>query len=245
MTATDNPLHTDAEEPRTAAECLVAVMRAVEAIRKDEKSGIDKETGKSTGGPKFNFRGVDATMNAVGPVLRELGLVILPELVAEHSEMVEYGNQRTRGFRTRVQVRYQFLTAAGDVLAGGVGPIPGESIDSGDKGTAKAMSVAYRTMWLQTLCVPTGDDRDPDQEHYEVAKPVAATDDAETVAKLEARIAAAGNQAGLTASWNAVEAAFGGEKAQITEATRNRLLEACKARAEEIGIRPKGGGNGE
>jgi hypothetical protein len=41
-------------------------------------------------------------------------------------------------------------------------------MDSGDKGTAKAMSVAYRILLLQSLIIPT-DDRDPDQDSYERA----------------------------------------------------------------------------
>jgi len=40
-----------------------------------------------------------------------------------------------------------------------------ESMDSGDKATAKAMSVAFRTALLQTLCLPT-DESDPDADSY-------------------------------------------------------------------------------
>lgn len=39
-------------------------------------------------------------------------------------------------------------------------------MDSGDKATAKAMSVAFRTALLQALCLPT-DEIDPDAESYE------------------------------------------------------------------------------
>jgi hypothetical protein len=43
-----------------------------------------------------------------------------------------------------------------------------EAIDSGDKSTAKAMSVAYRTALLQALTLPT-DEKDPDHDQYEVS----------------------------------------------------------------------------
>jgi len=49
-----------------------------------------------------------------------------------------------------------------------------ESMDSGDKATAKAMSVAYRTALLQTLCLPT-DDVDPDAETYVRSEPAPRT----------------------------------------------------------------------
>jgi hypothetical protein len=44
----------------------------------------------------------------------------------------------------------------------------GEAFDMGDKATAKAMSVAYRTCLLQALTIPT-DDPDPDESSYEQA----------------------------------------------------------------------------
>lgn len=44
----------------------------------------------------------------------------------------------------------------------------GEAFDSGDKATAKAHSVAFRTAMLQTLCLPT-DEKDPDVDTYERA----------------------------------------------------------------------------
>src|SRR5206468_8989777 len=42
----------------------------------------------------------------------------------------------------------------------------GQAADSGDKAVPKAMSVAFRTVLLQTLCIPT-DDPDPDSQTHE------------------------------------------------------------------------------
>ncbi len=42
----------------------------------------------------------------------------------------------------------------------------GEAMDSGDKATSKALSVARRNMWLDTLLIPT-QDKDPDEDHIE------------------------------------------------------------------------------
>ena len=55
-----------------------------------------------------------------------------------------------------------------DDVLNSVGPVIGEGMDSGDKSSAKAMSVAYRIALIQLLAIPTGD-RDPDHDVYERA----------------------------------------------------------------------------
>jgi hypothetical protein len=65
----------------------------------------------------------------------------------------------------RVQVDYVIHGPAGDSLPASA---PGEAMDSGDKATAKAMSVAFRTLLIQALALPTGEP-DPDSHTYERA----------------------------------------------------------------------------
>jgi flagellum-specific peptidoglycan hydrolase FlgJ len=62
----------------------------------------------------------------------------------------------------RVMVQYTFHATDGTSVTA---TVSAESMDSGDKATAKAMSVAYRTALLQTLCLPT-DDQDPDADTF-------------------------------------------------------------------------------
>src|SRR3546814_4863143 len=81
--------------------------------------------------------------------------------VAEYRDVLTSTGKPTR--EVTVSATYRFYGPAGDYIEAA---IPGESLDSGDKGTAKAMSVAYRIVLLQSLCIPT-DDRDPDQASYE------------------------------------------------------------------------------
>ena len=132
---------------------LMAVMRSV--------GGLAKRDRNAQGG--FNFRGIDATMNAVGPALREHGLMVIAACrSAEHGEIL-VGKNRTPMGHARVVMEYTLVGEDGSTL---VGSAPGEAFDSGDKATAKACSVAYRTWWLQTLCLPT-DEPDPDQHTYE------------------------------------------------------------------------------
>jgi hypothetical protein len=129
-----------------------AAMEEVQAVRKE---GFNDSQ-------RYNFRGVDQVVNAVGPIFRKHHIIPVP-----HHCVAEYRNAQTStGKAARevtVSATYRFYGPAGDYIEA---VVPGESLDSGDKGTAKAMSVAYRIVLLQSLCIPT-DDRDPDQDSYE------------------------------------------------------------------------------
>jgi hypothetical protein len=111
----------------------------------------------------FNFRGVDATMNAVGPALRNHGVSVVPVAVTElrNSEYTTKGGTVMRD--VMLVVSYAINGPAGDSMPGAAA---GEASDAGDKATPKAMSVAYRTFLLQSLCLPT-QEVDPDAESYQ------------------------------------------------------------------------------
>ena len=138
----------------TASEVLIKVMNEVTGVG---KNNVNEQQG-------FKFRGIDAVVNAVGPALRKHGGFIIPDL-----RSIEYDTAATRSGGTmniaRVQVAYAIFGSDGSPL---VGVVAAEAFDSGDKATAKAMSVAYRTFILQALCLPT-DEPDPDSFSYEAA----------------------------------------------------------------------------
>jgi hypothetical protein len=113
----------------------------------------------------FNFRGIDAVVNAVGPALREHGVVVVPNVKDYQYGTVEVGQRRSQMGHVRLLVEYTFIGPDNDRI---VCCVAGESFDSGDKATAKAMSVAFRTALLQALCLPT-DEPDPDSTSYERA----------------------------------------------------------------------------
>lgn len=152
------------DTPRTAPavyEGLAAVMKAVSAVRKGDRNTHSN----------YNFRGIDAVMNAVGPALREHGVIVTPNV-----RDVQYEEQRTQQGKPstscRVLVDYIFYAVAdGSTI---VTTVAGEATDTGDKATPKAMSVAFRTALLQALCLPT-DEPDPDSHTYEQQPIPAAT----------------------------------------------------------------------
>jgi hypothetical protein len=134
-------------------EAIIAVMKDVGAVGKNEKNAAQG----------FQFRGIDTVINAVSPALQKHGLIVLPQLLDHSYETVEIGAKRTPMGHAIVQVQYMFVGPEGDSLTTAVAA---EAMDSGDKATAKAMSVALRTALLQSLALPTGE-TDPDATSYE------------------------------------------------------------------------------
>lgn len=143
-------------EQMTVHQALSKVMAEVQAVRKDSKNQAQR----------FNFRGIDAVMNAVGPALRKHGVVILPEEVDVHRTNGTTANGKQTA-EVVVKVTYRVYGPNGDSIHG---KVAAEAMDFGDKAIAKAMSVAYRTFLLQALTIPT-DEPDPDSESYERGVP--------------------------------------------------------------------------
>jgi hypothetical protein len=167
------------------AQALNEVMKEVGAVKKNDRNA-------SQG---FNFRGIDAVVNAVSPALQKHGVIVVPSVEDYEYASVEIGKNRTVMGHVKVKVTYTFIGAGGDAIKA---TVVGEAMDSGDKATAKAMSVAFRTALLQTLSLPT-DEPDPDSQSYErsekvvvdtkmLATAIAEASELETLAKLGAYI---------------------------------------------------------
>lgn len=135
-----------------AREVILAVMKEVQGVGKNERNSAQG----------FNFRGIDAVINKVGPALRNAGGFILPEVKsAEHSiALTAKGSQVNV---VHLVVQYGIYGLDGDPITG---TVAATAMDSGDKAVAKAMSVALRTYLLQVLALPT-DEPDPDSFSYE------------------------------------------------------------------------------
>lgn len=140
----------------SSAEVVLAVMNEVQGLAK-------KDRNQAQG---FSFRGIDAVMNAVGPALRKAGGFIVPLVrsVRHESLTTAKGSQMNAAY---VEVEFSVYGNEGEPVSG---IVAAEAFDSGDKATAKAMSVAMRTFLLQLLCLPT-DEPDPDSFSYEASKP--------------------------------------------------------------------------
>lgn len=137
---------------------LSRVMGDVMAVKKGDRV--------SAPGQNFAFRGVDSVVNAVGPALRKHGVVAVPEHVGAQFE--HYNTAKGAAMKSTVlTIRWRFYGPAGDSIEA---ETMGEASDAGDKSLSKAHSVAYRTLLLQALCIPT-DEPDPDTEVHQRAEP--------------------------------------------------------------------------
>lgn len=137
---------------------LNKVMKEVQPVAKNDRNVAQN----------FNFRGIDAVVNAVSPALKKHGVVVTPNVVDYQYATVEVGIKRTLMGHVRLTVEYTFTGPMGDSLTTCV---VSEAMDSGDKATAKAMSVAFRIALLQSLSLPT-DEPDPDHDTYERSAPI-------------------------------------------------------------------------
>ncbi|MBF9350607.1 hypothetical protein HA138_12570 [Mycobacteroides chelonae] len=145
---------------------LPTVFHAWNAVMNDVQS-IGKESRNAQ--QNFNFRGIDAVLDAVGPVLRKHGVAVVPTAFEHEAE--RYTTKSGGQMLNRVvQVTYTVYGPQGDSFTGSVF---GEAADSGDKAMSKAHSVALRTFLLQALTIPTGDP-EPDASSHERATPATA-----------------------------------------------------------------------
>lgn len=126
----------------------INVMRDVGVISKGQRN---KQQG-------FNFRGIDAVVNVVGPVLRRHGVSVRPLRVVELREERYSTSGGTAMHGVSVTMLYRITGPTGEHMD--VETI-GEASDAGDKAVTKAQSVAQRVMFLQSLTIPT-DEVDPD-----------------------------------------------------------------------------------
>ena len=142
------------------------VYQAINAVQGAmSKIGIAKNQ-RNTQGSGYNFRGIDDVYNALSPLLAEHGLCILPRMV---HRVCEERQSRSGGalFYVTVEAEFDFVCAE-DGSKHTVRTF-GEAMDSGDKGTNKAMSAAYKYAAFQAFAIPTEGDNDADGHTHEVA----------------------------------------------------------------------------
>lgn len=140
---------------------MTSIFQALSAVMTDVRS-VGKDGRNTQPGGGYSFRGIDGVTNAVGPALRAHGVIVVPEVLASEHTTVEVGKNRTQMGHARLTIAFTWYGPEGDSIRS---VTASEAMDSGDKATAKAHSVAFRTAMIQTLCLPT-DEPDPDESTY-------------------------------------------------------------------------------
>jgi len=116
---------------------------------------------------KFKYRGIDAVMNALNPVMQKYGLFVTPEVISQVREERQTNNGG-RLLYSILTMKYTMYAPDGSNVSA---VVIGEGMDSGDKASNKAMSVAFKYAMFQLFCIPTEDFVDPDSETPPESKP--------------------------------------------------------------------------
>ncbi len=141
------------------------VYKAISNVARDlAENGIRKDRKNAQQG--FMFRGIDAVYNALAPALVKHGLVILPRII-DRSVTERQTQKGGTLFYVVVKAEFDFI-ATEDGSKHTVATF-GEAMDSGDKATNKAMSIAYKYAAFQAFCIPTEETAiDADAEVHDV-----------------------------------------------------------------------------
>lgn len=106
----------------------------------------------------FKFRGIEDIQNTLAPLLVKHRLCIVPTFVNRKTDQYE-SKAGGKIFSTVVEGVFDLICAV-DGSSVQV-TIPGEAMDTGDKSTNKAMSMAMKYAAILTFCIPTeGEDAD-------------------------------------------------------------------------------------
>lgn len=126
------------------------IQSAIVGVMKDIAStGIAKSQRNLQQG--YNFRGIEAAMNELSPLLVKHGITVTPS----YSELSITERAKDGGKATRfctIKGAFKFEAEDG---SSAINECYGEAMDSGDKAVIKAQSVAFRNALFQQFVVPT------------------------------------------------------------------------------------------
>ena len=132
---------------------ISAVMQDCGAVGKDSKNQQQN----------YQYRGIDAVMNAINPALTKNKVFVAPEVLEQSREE----RQTSKGgllIYSIVKVKYTFFAEDGSSVSA---VVVGEGMDSGDKATNKAMSAAFKYALFQVFCIPTEEMIDSEKDSLE------------------------------------------------------------------------------
>lgn len=118
-------------------------------VRAFAKSGIPKLHTNPI--EQYQYRSIDDVLNRLAPLLAKAGLCVLPRVICREAED-RAGDAGALLVSVRLLVAFDLVSARDGSRH--VIQAWGEALDQGDKGTAKAMSAAFKGAMLQLFCIP-------------------------------------------------------------------------------------------
>jgi len=113
----------------------------------------------------FKFRGIDDVYNHVNAIMAKNGVFSMPTVLEDRTEERQARGGGNLIYRM-LKIKYTFFASDGSNVDC---VVIGEGMDSGDKASNKAMSVAHKYALIQAFCIITEDLIDPDKESHETA----------------------------------------------------------------------------
>lgn len=174
---------TAANVPANAPQIFALIGKAMKEIGAVGKDSINQTQG-------FKYRGIDAVMNALNPVMSKYGLFITTEVLEQTREerssvksvwdkdKKQYVEKTSTLIWSVLKIRFTMYAPDGSNISS---VIIGEGMDTGDKATNKALSIALKYAAFQIFMIPTEETAvDPDAESHEVAPKIPAKTAANT-----------------------------------------------------------------
>jgi len=139
----------------------LAIYDRINLIMK-EVGGIEKDRNNASQG--YKFRGIDDVYLKLQPLLAKYGVFTTLEVIDEQrtERLTKTGTALTYSI---LKIRYDFWATDGSKVSC---TVIGEGMDSGDKASNKAMSVAQKYAFLQIFSIPTEDPKDPENDSHDV-----------------------------------------------------------------------------
>lgn len=134
---------------------IVAVQRQILAQGGIVKGNNNKQQG-------YKFRSIDDVYRVISPLIAECGLCILPRVLS-HTMKERTTAKGTIMYHVVIEADFDFISIE-DGSKHTVRTI-GEAMDTGDKASNKAMSVAYKYACFQSFAIPTEGTKDNDTDY--------------------------------------------------------------------------------
>jgi ERF superfamily len=216
-----SPVQSHAPGPMTLRQKLGEVRRRIGYI---QKRGYNERH-------NYNYVAAADIAGAVGDVLAELGVVVIPRLESITYEAPAPG--RVDSVRVaRVIMAYSFTDVdSGEEITA---KVAGEGLDVGDKASYKAMTGALKYALLQSFLLATGDDPEDERVDSRTGSRAESLITAEQAGQLQRLIDETGTELERVLAYYKVA-----ELGEMSEASYQRALELLKRKLDKQGREAK------
>lgn len=142
------------EDKRTIVQRLLDIAKQVGVLEPERSGGVP-----------FAFRGIDATVAKLAPLLNQHGVIVVPTGTKQVLTQRDVGSKTVT--KADIEVTYRFYGAEGDYIDADVA---GQADDFADRSTAQALSVAYRIALLQVFHIAAFGNEEAASEETKTAR---------------------------------------------------------------------------